>query len=167
MNGHCHWLKTCLKYNELKLAGLFQGNVVKIVKKYACGSACATTLAELEQKAGFSLSQHWWLSIDWPGFLSLSDPVQSVSERDCKEGDDKDKSAWLVTYHLCDLHPELWTIATWSLFNCLFNLCWHRHANTTYTALLAGTAALSNWRWRREKETGGGKGVPSVFFKER
>lgn len=93
---------------------MFQGNVVKIAKKYACGSTCATTLAELEQRAGLSLSQHRSLSIDWLGFLSLSNPVQSVSERNGKEGDGEDKTAWLVTYHLCDLRPELepWTIAT-------------------------------------------------------
>lgn len=53
---------------------------------------------------------------------------------------------------------ELWTITTWNSFNCLFDLSWHKHANTTHTALLADTSALSNWQgWTEERGSKRGK----------
>lgn len=113
------------------------------------------------RNSGSPPSRHGSPSIDWQSFLSFTGSVQSAVER-IQRGKTRItqlssslSSLWSAS------KAELWTITTWNSFNCLFDLVWHKHANTTRTALLAETYSLSNWQgWGEER--GRGKEVESV-----
>lgn len=117
----------------------------------------------VEQKARLTLSQHGSLSIDWPSFFVVLRTSSNLPLRGFKGRENKDNSAWPSSLWSAS-KVELWTIATWNSFSCLFDLSWHKHANTTYTALLADTSAL--WLTGSDEQKRDRKRKGAVFWKK-